>query len=331
MKTPDCTHFPHQDLASLAEWSAEDIQRVFAVAAALKADPEGHRSLLDGKRVALIFEKDSLRTRMTFDLGIQQLGGSAVYLDHRHERLGARESVPDMAHNLERWVDLIVARTYRHRHVLELAKHASVPVVNGLSELLHPCQALADLMTLHEKWDGQMQGKKLVYIGDGNNTCHSLLHAAPKLGMNVTVCTPEGYEPNFKVMETAREAARVAGVTLEHTSDPQEAATGAHAVYTDVWASMGQEDETEERAAVFIDYQVDEDLMSYTDDAFFMHCLPAHRGQEVTAGVLDGPASIVFDIAENRLHAQKAVMALLLLGQTPETNATTPALEEVTA
>lgn len=333
MTAPDCSNFPHQDLVTLADWSAEDITRVFQVARTLKADREGFRGLLDGKRVALIFEKDSLRTRMTFDLGIQQLGGSAVYLDHRHERLGARESVPDMAHNLERWVDLIVARTYRHRHVAELADHASVPVINGLSELLHPCQALADLLTLHEKWDGQMGGKKLVYIGDGNNTCHSLLHAAPKLGMHMTVCTPEGYEPNFKVMETAREAARIAGVQLEHTSDPQAAATGAHAIYTDVWASMGQEDETEERAAVFIDYQVDEDLMSYTDDAFFMHCLPAHRGQEVTAGVLDGPASIVFDIAENRLHVQKAVMALLLLGQEGRSpsNPTAPALEEVTA
>ena len=330
MTAPDCSNFPHQDLVSLADWTGEDIQRVFSVACALKADREGFNTLLSGKRLALIFEKDSLRTRMTFDLGIQQLGGSAVYLDHRHERLGARESVPDMAHNLERWADIIVARTYRLRHVAELADHASVPVINGLSDLLHPCQALADLLTLHEKWDGQLAGKKLVYIGDGNNTCHSLLHAAPKLGMHMSVCTPEGYEPNFKVMESARDAARAMGVSLEHTSSPQEAATGAHAIYTDVWASMGQEDETEERAAVFIDYQVDEDLMSYTDDAFFMHCLPAHRGQEVTAGVHDGPSSIVFDIAENRLHAQKAVMALLLLGQSAAP-ATTPELAEVNA
>jgi ornithine carbamoyltransferase len=208
---------------------------------------------------------------------------------------------------------VIVARTYRHRHVSELAAHASVPVINGLSDLLHPCQALADLFTLHEKWGPDLPGKKFVYVGDGNNTCHSLLHAAPKLGLNVTVATPQGYEPNFKVMESARAAASEHGVTLEHTSNPQQAVTGAHAVYTDVWASMGQEDETEERAAVFHDFQVNEALMAEAqDDAFFMHCLPAHRGQEVTAAVLDGPNSIVFDIAENRLHAQKAVLALLL-------------------
>lgn len=306
------TPFPHFNLLSLASWSGADIRRVFALAQAMKANPEGHKNLLAGKRLALIFEKDSLRTRFTFDLGIQDLGGSAVYLDHRHERLGARESVPDMAKNLERWVDLIVARTYRHRHVAELAQHAGVPVINGLTDLLHPCQALADMLTLHEKWGSKMAGKKFVYIGDGNNTCHSLLHAAPKLGLHMTVCTPESYEPNFKVMETARAAAAENNVTLEHTTNPHEAVAGAHAVYTDVWASMGQEDETEERAAVFHDYQVNETLMNLTNNALFMHCLPAHRGQEVTAAVLDGPNSIVFDIAENRLHAQKAVLALLL-------------------
>jgi len=307
------TPFPHHDLLSLASWSGEDILRVFQLARAMKADPAEYKGVLASKRLALIFEKDSLRTRFTFDLGIQDLGGSAVYLDHRHERLGARESVPDMAKNLERWVDVIVARTYRHRHVGELATHASVPVINGLSDLLHPCQALADLLTLHEKWGPDLPGKKFVYVGDGNNTCHSLLHAAPKLGLNVTVATPQGYEPNFKVMESARAAASEYGVTLEHSSNPQQAVMGAHAVYTDVWASMGQEDETEERAAVFHDFQVNEALMAEAqDDAYFMHCLPAHRGQEVTAAVLDGPNSIVFDIAENRLHAQKAVLALLL-------------------
>ena len=316
------TPFPHHDLLSLASWSAADIRRTLDLARTMKKDPAAHKSLLAGKRLALIFEKDSLRTRFTFDLGIQDLGGSAVYLDHRHERLGARESVPDMAKNLERWVDVIVARTYRHRHVSELAKHARVPVINGLSDLLHPCQALADMLTLYEKWGDDMAGKKFVYMGDGNNTCHSLLHAAPKLGMHMTVCTPEGYEPNFKVMETARAAAAKNGVTLEHTSNPQQAAEGAHAVYTDVWASMGQEDETEERAAVFHEFQVNETLMNLTDNGYFMHCLPAHRGQEVTAGVLEGPNSIVFDIAENRLHAQKAVLALLLCTPKPDPSST---------
>lgn len=313
---------PHKDLVTLNDYSTEDVRTIFETASGLKSGREQYTDLMRGKRLGMIFEKESLRTRFTFDIGMQDMGGSAVYLDHRHTRLGARESVPDMARNLERWVHAIVARTYRHRAVVELAKVAKVPVINGLTDFLHPCQALADFFTLTEKWDDPA-GKTLVYIGDGNNTCHSLMHTAAKLGTNITVCTPEGYEPNLKIMNQAQSAAQKSGSKVNLVTDPHEAVDGADAVYTDVWASMGQEDETEERAAIFADYQVDEDLMSRTNEGLFMHCLPAHRGQEVTAGVIDGPNSVVFDIAENRLHVQKAVLVLLM--------ARTPALEEVHA
>lgn len=309
------TPFSHTDLVSLAKWNGDDIRAIFAVAAELKADRVREDSrwtrLLAGKRLAMIFEKESLRTRFTFDIGIQDLGGSAVFLDHSYARLGARESVPDMAKNLERWTDGIVARTYRQRSVTDLALHASVPVINGLSDLLHPCQALADTFTLMEKF-GDVQGRTLCFVGDGNNTCHSLLHAGAKLGMNVTVCTPEGYEPNLKVMNQALSDAESSGAKITLESNPHLAVKGVDAIYTDVWASMGQEEETEERAAIFADFQVNDSIMDAAGDALFMHCLPAHRGHEVTASVLDGPNSIVFDIAENRLHVQKAVMALLM-------------------
>jgi ornithine carbamoyltransferase len=311
MNSTDLSGFGHHDLISLEPWSTEDLQRVFATTAAMKECPAEFSRALAGKRLAMVFEKESLRTRFTFDLGIQDLGGSAVFLDHRDARLGSRESVPDVARNLARWVDCIVARTYRQRAVVELAKHSGVPVINGLTDLLHPCQALSDLFTLFEHW-GSLQGRHLTYVGDGNNTCHSLLHAAPKLGVSMTICTPEGFEPNFKVMEAAQLAAQASGATIKHTHDPDTATIGAHAVYTDVWASMGQEDETEERAAIFAPYQVNRSMMERTEDGLFLHCLPAHRGHEVTPDVIDGTSSIVFDVAENRLHVQKAVMALLI-------------------
>lgn len=319
MKPVTFGKLPHKDLVSVADYSAKDIQLIFDTARELKVGRERHTDLMRGKRLAMIFEKESLRTRFTFDIGMQDLGGSAVYLDHRDARIGSRESVPDMARNLERWVHAIVARTYKHRAITELARHAGVPVINGLSDLLHPCQGLADFFTLHEAWNGDFSGKKLTYIGDGNNTCHSLMHTAAKLGCDITVCTPEGYEPNLKVMTQSMDAAAICGSTVLHVTNPQEAMQGANAVYTDVWASMGQEDEIEERSATFREYQVTEKLMAQTDDALFLHCLPAHRGQEVTAGVIDGERSIVFDIAENRLHVQKAVLVLL--------TAKTPSLE----
>jgi ornithine carbamoyltransferase len=260
----------------------------------------------------MIFEKDSLRTRFTFDIGMQDLGGSAVFMDHRDARLGSRESVKDMAKNLERWVHAIVARTFKHKALDELAQHANIPVINGLSDFVHPCQALSDFFTLTEKW-GSVRGRTLTYVGDGNNTCHALIHTAVKLGTNIRVCSPEGYEPNSRVVNEAMRVATETGAEVTILNDPDAAADGADAIYTDVWASMGQEDEIEERNAVFAAYQVDEEMMARANkDALFMHCLPAHRGAEVTQEVMDGPQSVVYDIAENRLHVQKAALALLI-------------------
>jgi len=303
--------FPHKDLVSVAHLDHDDILKIFSTAAALKAQRDRYTDLLAGKRLAMVFEKESLRTRFTFDIGMQDLGGSAIFLDHSSARLGSRESVPDMAKNLERWVHAIVARTYKHRAVTELAKHAQIPVINGLSDFLHPCQALTDFFTLWETW-GSVRGRHITYVGDGNNTCHSLMHVASILGAHITVCTPEGYEPNLKVMNECLAAAAVSGSKITCGNDPVQAMQGAEAVYTDVWASMGQEDETEERSAIFAEYQVNETLLAHSDQALFMHCLPAHRGQEVSAGVIDSDHSIVFDIAENRLHVQKSILVWLL-------------------
>ena len=308
---------PDKDLVSVSQLQAGDIQELYATAAELKAGRGRHTDLLAGKRLAMIFEKESLRTRFTFDVGMQDLGGSAVFLDHRDARLGSRESVRDMAKNLERWVHGIVARTYKHRAVVELAQNCEIPVINGLSDFLHPCQALTDCFTLTEKWGApgdtsSFRGRTLTYVGDGNNTCHSLIHAAAILGLNMNVCTPEGYEPNLKVVNEALAACKESGAELTITNDPVAAVEGVDAVYTDVWASMGQEDEIEDRAAVFADYQVTEQLMAHTAGGFFMHCLPAHRGHEVTAAVMDGSSSIVFDIAENRLHVQKAILVMTM-------------------
>jgi ornithine carbamoyltransferase len=308
---------PKKDLLSVADLGAAELETIFETTRALKADRAAFAELLRGKRLALIFEKESLRTRFTFDVGMQDLGGSAIFMDHRHVRLGQRESIRDMAKNLERWVDGIVARVYKHKALEELAANASIPVVNGLSDYLHPCQALADFYTLHEYWGheqwGELRDRRIAYVGDGNNTCHSLMHAAALLGAHISVASPEGYEPNARVVSESMLIARGTGSDVRIGNDPEEAVRGADAVYTDVWASMGQEDETEERAALFDEFRVDEELMALAKpDAVFMHCLPAHRGQEVTAGVIDGPRSIVYDIAENRLHVQKAILALLL-------------------
>lgn len=304
--------FDHKDLLSIGQLDTADIRTIFGLAEQLKRERGSHAQPLAGKKLAMLFEKESLRTRFTFDIGVQELGGSAVFLDHRHARLGSRENIGDLARNLERWVDGIVARVYKHRHLEEFAKNCSVPVINGLSDFLHPCQGLSDFFTLHEKW-GDFQGRRMAYIGDGNNTCHSLLQVAARLGVHFSVASPEGYEPNARVLSESLRAAQESGAELNIYERPEEALEGAQAVYTDVWASMGQEDEIEERAGVFDGYRVDERLMGYAEsDAFFMHCLPAHRGAEVTSSVIDGPNSIVFDIAENRLHVQKALMALLM-------------------
>ncbi len=312
MTTATLGTLPFKDLLSIAKLGPGDVDTIFDATRALKTDRAAFAELLRGKRLAMIFEKDSLRTRFTFDIGMQDLGGSAVFMDHRDVRLGSRESVKDMARNLERWVQGIVARTFKHRVLEELAANCSIPVINGLSDYLHPCQALADFYTLTERW-GQVKGRKVVYVGDGNNTCHSLVHVAALLGTHITVCTPEGYEPNARVVSEAMLMARESGADIQILNDAERGVRDADAVYTDVWASMGQEDEIEERAALFHDYRVDEELMALAKpDALFMHCLPAHRGHEVTTGVIDGPQSIVYDIAENRLHVQKAVLALLM-------------------
>jgi ornithine carbamoyltransferase len=303
---------PHKDLLSVAQLGAGDIETIFETAATLKADRSAHTSVLANKRLGMIFEKDSLRTRFTFDVGMQDLGGSAVFMDHRDVKLGSRESLKDMAKNLERWVHGIVARTYKHRALEELAANCNIPVINGLSDYLHPCQGLSDVFTLTERW-GSVKGRKIVYVGDGNNTCHSLVHTCALLGAHITVCTPEGFEPNSRVISEGMLMARESGSDIAISNDPEKSVANADAIYTDVWASMGQEDEIEERAAIFENYRIDEELMALArPDAFFMHCLPAHRGQEVTSPVIDGPNSIVYDIAENRLHVQKAVLALLM-------------------
>ncbi len=301
-----------KDLICTSALSRTDIERIYDVASALKIGRSQHTKVLEHKRLAMIFEKDSLRTRFTFDIGMQDLGGTAVFMDHRDARIGSRESVKDIAKNLERWVHGIVARTFKHKVLEELAQHAGIPVVNGLSDFVHPCQALSDFFTLTEKW-GTVRGRTLTYVGDGNNTCHSLIHTAVKLGANIRVCSPEGYEPNARVVNEAMKTALDSGAEVHILNDPDQAAEGADAIYTDVWASMGQEDEIEERNGTFAAYQVDEEMMARANkNALFMHCLPAHRGWEVTQEVLDGPQSVVYDIAENRLHVQKAILALLM-------------------
>lgn len=302
-----------KDLISINDLTTKEVGRIFETAAELKKDPRAFRDALGGCSVALIFEKPSLRTRVTFDLGATQMGASCVYLDHQGVRLGERESVKDMALNLERWVDVIVARTYSHDTVVELAAHSSVPVINGLSEFSHPCQGLTDYFTLTEKVGSDLSGFSLAYVGDGNNTCHSLIFGAVKLGAHIRVGTPKGYEPSAEVIKLARKEARRTGAKVEVVHDPYEAVDGVQAVYTDVWASMGFEAETERRREIFSSYRVTRKLMAAAArGAFFMHCLPAHRGDEVDAQVIDSDCAIVYDQAENRLHTQKAIMLILV-------------------
>jgi ornithine carbamoyltransferase len=290
----------------------DDLKLLFDLSERLKATPGEYAQVLRGKQLAMIFEKPSLRTRTTFEVGITSLGGFAVYLEHTKPRLGEREAVRDIARNLDRWVDGIVARTFAHESVLELAANASIPVINALTDLYHPCQALADYFTLHEKFES-LKGLKLAFVGDGNNVCHSLMILGAKLGASVRVATPPGYEPKPEMLETARAFAAETGATIEATHDPIQAVAGAHAVYTDVWTSMGQEHAAHLRNQVFAPYRVTKELMAVAESgAVFMHCLPAHRGQEVTDEVLDSPQSVVYDQAENRLHAQKALMILLM-------------------
>ena len=301
-----------KDLLTGAEWSPADARDLLQRAAEIKARPARYASTLRGKHIALIFEKPSLRTRVTFEVGIQSMGGFVVFLDHTQARLGERESIPDVARNLQCWVQGIVARVYEQRVLEEMAQNISIPVVNALSDKFHPCQALADFLTLEEKF-GSLKGLKLAYVGDGNNVCHSLMVAGARVGAHVRIATPAGYEPDANIVAAARRDATATQGTIELFRDPEEAVSGAQGVYTDVWASMGQEIEVEARAAIFALYQVNAKLMSQAaPDAVFLHCLPAHRGSEVTDEVMESPRSIVFDEAENRLHVQKAILLMLL-------------------
>jgi ornithine carbamoyltransferase len=302
----------NKDFLSVADLSRERIFKLFALAADLKQRwKSGRRGApLAGRSLALIFEKQSLRTRVTFEVGIVQLGGRAVYLAGNEIGLGTRESVPDVARNLSRWVDGIAARVYAHATVEGLARHATVPVVNGLSDFEHPCQALADYFTLWER-GVDLGSMRLAWVGDGNNVCHSVILAGALVGASMVVACPPGYEPNAGVVATVRKL----GGKLDITYDAREAVTGADVLYTDVWVSMGQEAERVQRTEAFSRYQLNETLVGFAKpSALLMHCLPAHRGEEITDTVLDGPRSIVLDQSENRLHAQKAVIFELLGG-----------------
>ena len=300
------------DFLSIRDVTGEEILETFRIASDMKADRMKYSEALKGKALAMIFEKPSLRTRTTFDIGIQQLGGYSLYLSPAEISLGKRESVYDVAKNLERMVQGIMIRTFAHQIVVDMAKYASVPVINGLTDYSHPCQAMADFLTLQEV-KGELKGRKLTYVGDGNNVAHSLMFAGARLGVHVTVACPKGFEPNAKALEDAMADAKETGAVIEVVYDPAEGVKNADAVYTDVWASMGQEAEAAERKKIFAPYQVNEALMAHAkSDAIFMHCLPAHRGDEVTDGVIDSAASVVFQEAENRLHAQKAVMYQLM-------------------
>ena len=300
-----------KDLLTLHDLSPLEFSGILDMADKIKAHPDRFRGALAGKTLAMIFEKPSLRTRVTFETGMTQMGGHAIYLAPADIQLGSRESIPDVARNLERWVDVIMARTFRHDSVVQLGRHARIPVINALSDYSHPCQALADFQTLREAL-GDLKSAHLAYVGDGNNVCHSLMFAAAKSGATFTAVTPEGYEPRKEVVDLALSDARDTGAKIRLVRDPSEGVRGANAVYTDVWASMGQEGETEKRAGIFRPYQVNEALMAKAErGAFFLHCLPAHRGWEVTDAVADSPTSLIFQEAENRLHAQKAVLHLV--------------------
>jgi ornithine carbamoyltransferase len=300
-------------LLSLKDYSREEIEEIFDLAAQVKADPAAYGGVLQGKSLAMIFQKPSTRTRVSFEVGMFQLGGQALYLGADSVQLSRGESVSDTARVLSRYVHGIMARVYSHQDLLDLAKHSSVPVINGLSDLLHPCQALADYFTLRER-RGSLDGLKIAYVGDGNNVANELIFGAVKLGLNISVATPQGYEPSQLIIKSAtREAQRLGTPAPEILNDPIVAVEGAIAVYTDVWTSMGQEAEAETRLAAFEGFTVTDALMAGAlPEAVFMHCLPAHRGEEVAAEVADGPQSVIFDQAENRLHVQKAVMMLLM-------------------
>jgi ornithine carbamoyltransferase len=298
---------------SLRDWSREEIELLFEMAAAIKASPESYATALAGRSLAMIFQKPSTRTRVSFEVGMFQLGGQALFLGSDDIQLHRGETIADTARVLSRYVHGIMARVFAHQDVLDLARHGSVPVINGLSDLLHPCQALADYFTLRER-RGDITGLKMAYVGDGNNVAHELMFGAMKLGLQFTIGCPSGFEPNPLIFKSAvREAQKLGSPIPEVTADPMAAVVGADVVYTDVWTSMGQEAESAMRLQAFQGFQVTPEMMALAGpEAVFMHCLPAHRGEEVAADVIDGPQSVVFDEAENRLHVQKAVLVTLM-------------------
>jgi ornithine carbamoyltransferase len=300
------------DLVSIHDLRSEEVMEILDLAIRMKKDPSEHKNALPGKTLAMIFEKPSLRTRVSFEAGMTQLGGHAINLAPSDISMGKRESVPDVARTLSGMVDGIMARTFSHQAIVDLARHASVPVINGLSDHLHPCQALADFLTIREVF-GRTEGIKIAYVGDGNNVTHSLMDAAARLGAHLHAASPPGYEPDPEVVRRARDEGRRAGADIEAGNDLEAAVRGADVVYTDTWASMGQESEHDARVAVFRPYQINQAVMGKAArGAIFMHCLPAHRGEEVTDEVIDSKASVVFQQAANRLHAQKAVLVLLM-------------------
>ena len=303
-----------KSLVSINDLSLEEIYQIFDVSKTLKEKQltgEQHR-LLEGKTLGMIFSKRSTRTRVSFEVGIYQLGGIGLYFGPNDLQLGKSENISDTAKVLSRYLNGIMIRTFDHQDVVDLARYASIPIINGLTDLLHPCQVLADLFTILEK-KNKLQGLKLAYIGDGNNMAHSLLNGCSKVGMNLSIASPSGYTPRKEIVENAKKNAKYMGSKIEITNDPVKAVTNADIVYTDVWASMGQEDEAVERKKKFAKYQVNSKLVKNAkDDYLFMHCLPAHRGEEVVNEVADSPNSVIFDEAENRLHVQKGIMALLM-------------------
>ena len=303
-----------KDFISLHDLTKEEIASLLKLSLKLKDETKKgiEHHILKGKTLGMIFSKSSTRTRVSFEVGMTQLGGYPLFLSANDIQLGRGETIYDTAKVLERYLDGIMIRTFDHKDVLELAEHADIPVINALTDLLHPCQVLADLQTVYEK-KGTLEGLKFAYIGDGNNMAHSIMYGCTKMGIDCAIATPEGYEPDLEVTENAKADAKKSASKLIITKDPVEAIKDADIVYTDTWVSMGQEAEKAERIKVFMPYQIDKKLFSYAkNDAIFMHCLPAYRGYEVTEDVIDGPNSVIFDEAENRLHAQKAVMATLM-------------------
>ncbi len=304
-----------RDMLSIHDLSVDEVQEILALAHELKAKQKAgiEHHLLKGKTLGMIFEKSSTRTRVSFEVGMYQLGGQALFLSNRDLQLGRGEPIKDTARVLSRYLDGIMIRTYGHDRVEELAKYADIPVINALTDLLHPCQVLTDLLTIQEHKGKNLKGLKMAYVGDGNNMTNSYMYGCAKAGMTFVAATPTDYKPDATVTKQAKEDAKLTGASIELVTDPVEAVKGADIVVTDTWASMGQEDEHDARKKIFAPYQVNKELMAHADKrAIVMHCLPAYRGEEITEEVLEANAHVIFDEAENRLHTQKAIMALTM-------------------